>query len=308
METGNNEQIEPEEIKIPVPWGHVSGKWWGPKFIQPVVTLHGREDNSGSFDTLMPKLCKNQSYLCLDLPGHGLSSHLHEGQYYFVYWQGVMLLRRVVRHFQWNKVKIMGHSMGGAIGFLYAASYPKDVEVLICLDIAGPLVRDDFRCVEMAGDQIDKCLAYEKSDATNRPTYDYDSMIDIVEDAYKGSITRAGAEILLKRGSQPSPIPGQYYFTRDPRLKVSYLGNFNGELLKAFAEKITCAYLNIKADKGSRNDGKGRYPDILDTIKKSADKFEYHEFEGTHHMHLNDPETVAPVIMNFLKSLMKNNS
>jgi hypothetical protein len=30
-----------QEIKIPVPWGHISGKWWGPTDRKPVLTLHG---------------------------------------------------------------------------------------------------------------------------------------------------------------------------------------------------------------------------------------------------------------------------
>lgn len=30
-----------EEIRIPVPWGHIAGKWWGPKNKRPVVAYHG---------------------------------------------------------------------------------------------------------------------------------------------------------------------------------------------------------------------------------------------------------------------------
>lgn len=29
------------EIKIPVPWGEIVGKWWGSQKQQPVLTLHG---------------------------------------------------------------------------------------------------------------------------------------------------------------------------------------------------------------------------------------------------------------------------
>lgn len=29
------------EIKIPVPWGHVAAKWWGPGKSRPIVTVHG---------------------------------------------------------------------------------------------------------------------------------------------------------------------------------------------------------------------------------------------------------------------------
>lgn len=36
-----------EEIQIKFPWGHVAGKWWGPKNVRPIVSLHGWQDNAG---------------------------------------------------------------------------------------------------------------------------------------------------------------------------------------------------------------------------------------------------------------------
>lgn len=84
--------------------GLPTGKWWGPKEIQPILTLHGRQDNAGSFDTLVPLMPNDVSVLCLDMPGHGLSSHYPKGQSYYVHWDGVTLLRRIVKHFKWTKV------------------------------------------------------------------------------------------------------------------------------------------------------------------------------------------------------------
>lgn len=68
------------------------------------MALHGRQDNAGSFDTLIPLLCDEISVLCLDMPGHGLSSHYPKSQYYYVYWDGIMLLRRITKYFKWKKV------------------------------------------------------------------------------------------------------------------------------------------------------------------------------------------------------------
>lgn len=39
--SGTAEQIPTEEITIPVPWGHIAGKWWGPKNVRPILLLHG---------------------------------------------------------------------------------------------------------------------------------------------------------------------------------------------------------------------------------------------------------------------------
>ena len=49
------------------------------------VALHGWLDNAGSFDGVAPLVvsaCPSQSLICLDYPGHGLSSHLPPGQAY----------------------------------------------------------------------------------------------------------------------------------------------------------------------------------------------------------------------------------
>lgn len=110
--------------------------------------------------------------------------------------------------------------MGGAISFLYAASYPDEVDVLISLDIASPSVKDVTKIAAVTGDYIDKFLKYELLTLDNAPCYEYEEMLDIVEKGYEGSVTREGAEILMKRGMQPSYATGHYCFSRDPKLKV----------------------------------------------------------------------------------------
>ncbi|XP_034194767.1 putative serine hydrolase isoform X2 [Osmia lignaria lignaria] len=290
------------EIQIPVPWGHISGKWWGPTGIQPIVALHGRQDNAGSFDTLIPLLSDEISILCLDMPGHGLSSHYPKSQYYYVYWDGIILLRRIVKYFSWNKVKLLGHSLGGAISFLYAASYPDEVEFMISLDIASPSVKDITKTPTITGDIIDKFLKYELLQSDNIPSYTYEEVLDILEQAYSGSITKESAMILMKRGMQHSSVPERYFFSRDPRLKVSTLGTLSLDLVLAYAARIKCAYLNIRAVPGMKFDIPESYDQVLNQIKIGAERFEYHKVEGTHHVHLNNPERIAPIINNFINT------
>lgn len=68
-----------EEIQIEVPWGIVAGKWYGDRDQQPVLALHGWQDNAGTFDKLIPLLPACVPILAIDLPGHGLSSHYPTG-------------------------------------------------------------------------------------------------------------------------------------------------------------------------------------------------------------------------------------
>lgn len=95
----------------------ILGKWWGPMNVQPIIAIHGWQDNSSSFDNLAPILKdKGLSLYCIDLPGHGFSSHIPKGQNYYLFWDGVHIIRRIVQHFGWKDISIIGHSLGGAIG------------------------------------------------------------------------------------------------------------------------------------------------------------------------------------------------
>lgn len=58
-----------------MPWGHVSGKWYGSRDEQPMLALHGWLDNCGTFDRLIPLLPTKIPVFSIDLPGHGRSSH-----------------------------------------------------------------------------------------------------------------------------------------------------------------------------------------------------------------------------------------
>jgi len=112
--------------------------------------------------------------------------------------------------------------LGGAIGFLYAASYPDEIDFLISLDIANPTVQNITKSASLTGDYIDKFLKYDLLTLDSVPCYEYDDMLRIVENAYEGSITKEAAEILMKRGIQPAYKKNKYYFSRDPKLKVKF--------------------------------------------------------------------------------------
>lgn len=291
-----------EEVEIPVPWGIVAGKWYGNRNEQPIIALHGWQDNAGTFDRLCPLLPHNIPILCLDLPGHGRSSHYPVGMNYYIFWDGISLVRRIVKHFGWKKISLLGHSLGGALSFMYAASFPDDVSQFISIDLAGPTVRCHKKNAQMTGGCIDKSLLYESLPKSKLPCYKYDEMIDLVVDAYAGSIDRDSAVILMKRGMSKVPQETSeegYHFSRDLRLKIALMGMFSLEQVLSYAELIKCHVLNIKAIPGMKFENEEIYSMVIETMRKNAN-VEYHEVPGTHHLHLNDPESIADIISTFL--------
>lgn len=291
-----------EEITIDVPWGHIAGKWYGDRTKQPVLALHGWQDNAGTFDRLIPLLPKTIPVLAIDFPGHGRSSHFPPGVHYHVFWDFFPVIRRIVKHFGWKKIKLMGHSLGGAVCFMYAASFPDDVAQFISIDIYGPTIRNVKNNAAITGNCVDKALEYETLPESKLPCYSYDEMVLLAMDAYNGSIDRKSAEILMIRGMNEAPknhSKGGYFFSRDLRLKVSVLGLFTIEQVLTFAELIKCHVLNIRAIPGLKHEREEVYPMVLDAIRKNA-TVEYHEVPGTHHLHLTSPERIASIISAFL--------
>lgn len=292
-----------EEIEIPVPWGHVAGRWWGPRDKQPMIAIHGWQDNAGTWDNLIPLLPVNLSVLCIDLPGHGLSTHYPRGMQYYIFWDAISLVRRIVRHFKWEKITLMGHSLGGAVSFMYAASFPDEVDRIICVDIASPAVREPSNMVKNTGSAIEKCLDYENLSEDKIPCYEYDEMIDIVCDAYKESVSRDNCKVLMKRGMAPVPVHMKkkgYYFKRDPRLKVAGLAMMSIETALVYASKVKCKVLNLRALPGMKWERLDYYLDVVEKLKQTTDT-KYVEVQGTHHVHLESPENISEIIEEFLE-------
>lgn len=301
VETSNIERSF-EEVQIPVPWGFVAGKWYGNQNEQPVLALHGWQDNAGTYDRLIPLLPSCINILCIDLPGHGKSSHYPIGMNYFIFWDGIALIRRIVKHFGWQKIRLLGHSLGGALSFMYAASFPDDVAQFISIDLAGPTIRCHNKNAQMTGPCIDKALMYESLPESKLPCYNYDEMVDLVVDAYAGSIDRDSAKILMKRGMiKAEKCNGEegYHFSRDLRLKVSLMGMFSIEQVLSYAGLIKCHVLNIRAVPGMKFENEEIYGRVIETMRKNANVV-YNEVPGTHHLHLNTPERISDIITEFL--------
>lgn len=218
----------------------MTGIWWGPTEVQPIIAMHGIQDNAESFTKLIPMLPKDQSILCIDFPGHGKSSHYPSGLYSCIFFESTIVLRRLIRQQNWSKVgldpqkavdferkkllfqvKLMGHSMGAGVSFLYASSFPDDVEFIICLDAVSPNVKGMKTQLVRTGPSIDELIESENLTVYDMPSYGYDELVDVVHKNYRGSLTKESAELLVRRGSRATWTPDKFCFTRDPRLNVS---------------------------------------------------------------------------------------
>ncbi|XP_066141388.1 serine hydrolase-like protein [Euwallacea fornicatus] len=289
--------MEPRELDIEAPWGKIAVKLWGNQNDQPVLTIHGLMDNAGSFDGLIPLLPKH-FYICIDLPGHGKSSHfppylpIHSEDY-------IMTYTIVMEHFKKEKFIIMGHSYGAQLGVLYSQIYPEKVEKLIILDSVYFMIRQVKYFKEDLEQKYDTILKLNTKQKNSKPpAYTYEEAVERIMKQRPFPLTPQGARILVERMLVPIG-DNKYNFSIDQRLKVVMNPVRDAKLaIKTLTNfPIMCPVLIIFA----KDNYIQRYlmqPIII--FYKKQKNFTIKFISGHHDVHLNTPELVAPLVTKFM--------
>ncbi|XP_041822717.1 serine hydrolase-like protein isoform X2 [Chelmon rostratus] len=234
------------ELSVPVPWGEIRGKVWGPDHGRPVLCLHGWADNCGTFNTLIPLLPKECKYVALDLPGHGLSSHRPPGVFYS-HSEYVADVRRVVDALQLKKCSIIGHSMGGEIAGLFSALYPEMVDALVLLDAFGFLPTDSTEISKVMRQGIDEMLRFENKKEEKKRVYTYKTAVGRLS-AANPSLSEQSVHILLERGLVQ--VEGGFVFSRDVRVNFKNIVRLSLDLSLEMQSRIQASVLVVLAEGG----------------------------------------------------------
>lgn len=180
--------------------------------------------------------------------------------------------------------------------------YPDLVEKLISLDAVKQLSSSaEYLPARMRSILNNFQEINERLNQGPLSTVSYEEARDRLVKNYGGSIDEKDADILLIRGLRKVG-EDEYEFTRDLRSIIRpYLFNdFTTEQLKAVARGIVCPFLLIKAKNTSMFEPKELYREFYDIYRDASEDFRYVEVEGKHHVHLSNPEQVAPIIINFI--------
>src|SRR6187397_3106077 len=105
---------------------------WGNADAPLMLLVHGGRDHGRSFDLIAKSLQPHFHILAPDLRGHGDSDWTKGGSYALT--EYVYDLSRLVRSTAARKATIVGHSMGGMVGLIYAGTFPDQVSALVVLD------------------------------------------------------------------------------------------------------------------------------------------------------------------------------
>lgn len=294
------------EIQINIPYGHVAGKWWGRRDVRPILCIHGWQDNAASFDALIPLLPDHVGYLAIDMPGHGHSSRIPNGLLYSNN-DDIYIVNFIIHQFGWSKVSLMAHSLGAISCFIFAASFPEKVDLLITLDALQPriLTPSNINYLSACLDEMHLIDKWTIAGA-EPPTYTYEELIEKMNSQTFLSVKRSSANYLLARAVKESgKEAGRYYFTRDPRLKLHQIPVYTPEINESFAKSIECPILFVKALQSGIYAPKEEQVSILEVLMEKPN-FEMTAVEGGHHVHLNEPFMVSGAISEFLLKHISN--
>ncbi|XP_075225244.1 serine hydrolase-like protein [Lycorma delicatula] len=288
-----------KEFELTFPWGIICGKTWGDPNSLPILMVHGLQDNADSFDNLIQLLPKNSFYyICIDLPGHGKSSHFPQG-FSFVLLNYVETIKRIVDHLKLEKFYYIGHSFGGHLGTFFTGLFNDRVIKLVIIDTLFESPIPYELTSEFISDHMNRMIQLEeKLLLKTAPVYKYDEALKRTIAGRNHVLSEAGAKTLLQRSLKK--IGNGYRFSADQRLKLSIPYILNYDQQKNIINNIKCPFLLISAFDSL---------EVVTKVKKyhchlfeDVKNFKYYIVEGNHSVHIDHPENVAPLISEFLLS------
>uniref|UniRef100_A0A2R5LAW6 AB hydrolase-1 domain-containing protein n=1 Tax=Ornithodoros turicata TaxID=34597 RepID=A0A2R5LAW6_9ACAR len=289
--------MNPGELTIDVPYGKLAAKVWGPEDGRRVLALHGWLDSAATYDSLIPHLDPHIRVVALDFSGHGDSSHCPPGSHYS-YLTFILDVKRTLQALQWKDVTILGHSLGAVVGLTYAGLFPREVVRIVALDVVALSYYPLTRVSSSISNAVTQLLEIEAK-LSNPPVYGESELLDRMEEANPGQLTEYSKKVLLKRGAKV--VEGGMVLKRDLRAKVTRMAPFAVEVQKEIVKRYKGELLALKVVQGNHRNVTSDELEFRELYRKNCKFFHYVEVNGTHYVHLNNPERVAPHISAFLR-------
>lgn len=123
----------------------------------PLLCVHGGGAHAHWFDFIAPGLCTDYHVRALDLRGHGDSAWSDPPDY--AYERYAADLDEVVERLDLRDFVLIGHSMGGMVSLLHAATHPGRVGKLIIVDSTLQMTEERVANIRSVGFRESKSYA-----------------------------------------------------------------------------------------------------------------------------------------------------
>lgn len=226
---------------------------WGNEGAPPLLLVHGGQDHCRNWDWVAQSLRAQYHIIAPDLRGHGDSQWVIGSTYRmddYVYDIRQLLLQR-----QLFPVRIVAHSLGGAIALRYAGLYPEKVLRLVAIEGLGPSPKMLAERKQKAPhERLDEWMENVRNLAGRQPRR-YES----VDEAYKRMqdanphLTPEQARHLTIHGTTQNE-DGTYSWKFDNYVRVFSPEAFSAREAKALWARISCPTLLIRGKESWASD------------------------------------------------------
>lgn len=290
-------EMEYKEIKLTVPWGHVAARTYGPTTGERVLLVHGLQDNAGAYHRLMKYLSISFFYyVCVDLPGHGWSSHFPSGLI-IDFMDYVNALHFILEALQWEICTYIGHSMGGLIGLMFSVFQPHRIKKIISIDAF--MLRNSYNLNINFVTYLENAFALSiKANKNIKPiSYTKEEILHAFKILRISILNSEAADALFERAV--TEVNGKYVYNRDIRSKNNPFVYLMDQADK-FNCKLTVPIYIFVPSEGWMNKDKNWFISSITQSSKAIIKII--NIDGNHDIHNNNPEKIAPFICKILTS------
>ncbi len=302
MKKATAHQIQPVCLNVKARSYH--GLSCGSSDAEVVLCLHGWLDNAASFIPFFEALESEQDHLgkkfiAIDWPGHGLSDHRSDDAHYHFFDYIYDMLQLFEVH-GWQKIAIIGHSMGGMIASAFAAAFPEKVRSLTLIDTLGFIYAHSNEATailrqamlsRLSTTPIIKTNQYKQEvRGINQRTFSKEAAIQARLNV--SDLTKVHANLLISRSLIAQN--GAYCWRSDPRLKTLSPYRLTLAQGQQLLTDIRCPVLLIYGTKGMDLTRLA----LTEFAPLIAD-FRSVELDGGHHVHMEQSAAFRAVLSDF---------
>jgi pimeloyl-ACP methyl ester carboxylesterase len=267
---------------------------WKGKAEKKIFLLHGWMDVSASFQFLVDAMAPDWDVYAPDWRGYGLTAWSGSDNYWFPDYLGDLdaVLERIQPE---APVNLIGHSLGGNAGGLYAGIRPERVARFVNLEGFGmPVTR-----AEQAPQRYVRWMDELKKGPRWKPYASYAELADRLQ-KNNSRLTRERAEFLASHWGRDAE-QGGVILRSDPAHKLINATLYNLSEARACWERVVAPVLWVDAAESETITRMKLTPADLAERRAAFKDLQYHTVKDAGHMlHHDQPEAVAKLIEAFL--------
>jgi pimeloyl-ACP methyl ester carboxylesterase len=254
---------------------------YGTAGCRPMLCVHGAAAHAHWFDFAAPGLTPDHHVYAMDLRGHGDSAWADPHTYSFSNYAADV--NALIETLDLSDIVLVGHSMGGMISLIHAATHPGRIGRLVIVD----------SIMLMPMDRVLKMREFGERPAKSYPTHDELIARYRLEPANSQMATPEVVQRMAAH-SATQDADGQWQHKADRRVYA----NFQQVAGVPLWEKIKVPALVIKGEHSTRFT-----PDVLAEIRARAPQVQVAEVPASdHHIMLDNPRGFIDVVQKFLRT------